>query len=413
MDKNKKFTFIDLFSGCGGFSEGLLQTKKFEALAHVEWEVPMIETLRNRLIKNWHHSGVEATKKVIHFDIQKTRELIYGNWSKETLDRYGKKNHPLVIKSGLKGVIGNRKVDIIIGGPPCQAYSIAGRAQDKNSMKNDYRNFLFESFVEVVKELSPKLFVFENVPGLLSACPGGQFVTERIYSAFNRIGYEIRNPVSLKKSIYIASELEVPQKRKRLIIFGVKKNSNINLDELYEALNDLKSSKNQLTVRTAIGQLPPLVPLEKCVNDKSKKISHKSNVGNNFKYHVPRYHNSRDIKLFKEWIIAKMNKKTGSEKISFYNKKIKKKSKHVKYRNLEWDKPSPTIVAHLSKDGLMFIHPDPKQARSITIFEASLLQSFPKDFEFIGTNAYCYKMIGNAVPPMMAKNIGLSILKTL
>ena len=209
MDKNKKFTFIDLFSGCGGFSEGLLQTKKFEALAHVEWEVPMIETLRNRLIKNWHHSGVEATKKVIHFDIQKTRELIYGNWSKETLDRYGKKNHPLVIKSGLKGVIGNRKVDIIIGGPPCQAYSIAGRAQDKNSMKNDYRNFLFESFVEVVKELSPKLFVFENVPGLLSACPGGQFVTERIYSAFNRIGYEIRNPVSLKKSIYIASELEL------------------------------------------------------------------------------------------------------------------------------------------------------------------------------------------------------------
>ena len=114
MDKNKKFTFIDLFSGCGGFSEGLLQTKKFEPLAHVEWEVPMIETLRNRLIKNWHHTDEEATKKVIHFDIQKTRELIYGNWSKETFDRYGKKNHPLVIKSGLKGVIGNKKVDIII-----------------------------------------------------------------------------------------------------------------------------------------------------------------------------------------------------------------------------------------------------------------------------------------------------------
>jgi len=108
-----------------------------------------------------------------------------------------------------------------------------------------------------------------------------------------------------------------------------------------------------------------------------------------------------------------MNKKNSSEKILFYNKKMKKKSKHAKYRNLEWDKPSPTIVAHLSKDGLMFIHPDPKQARSITIFEASLLQSFPKDFEFIGTNAYCYKMIGNAVPPMMAKKIGLSILKAL
>ena len=309
--------------------------------------------------------------------------------------------------------INEKKSWVLIGGPPCQAYSIVGRARDPKGMSDDPRNHLYKYYVEFLKRYKPKMFVFENVPGLLSACPGGQFVTERIYTAFNRIGYEIRNPNSLKKSIYIASELEVPQKRKRLIIFGVKKNSNINLDELYEELNNLKLSKNQLTVRSAIGELPPLVPLEKCIKEKSKKISHKSHVSNNFKYHVPRYHNSRDIKIFKEWIIAKMNKKNSSEKILFYNKKMKKKSKHAKYRNLEWDKPSPTIVAHLSKDGLMFIHPDPKQARSITIFEASLLQSFPKDFEFIGTNAYCYKMIGNAVPPMMAKKIGLSILKAL
>jgi DNA (cytosine-5)-methyltransferase 1 len=104
-----------------------------------------------------------------------------------------------------------------------------------------------------------------------------------------------------------------------------------------------------------------------------------------------------------------MNLKSSSEKISFYNRLMKKKSNHTKYRNLEWDKPSPTIVAHLCKDGLMFIHPDSDQARSITIYEASLLQSFPHDFEYIATSAYSYKMIGNAVPPQMAKSIGLSI----
>ena len=90
-----------------------------------------------------------------------------------------------------------------------------------------------------------------------------------------------------------------------------------------------------------------------------------------------------------------------------------KQSNHAKYRNLEWDKPSPTIVAHLYKDGLMFIHPDAKQARSITIKEAALLQSFPDDYEFVGSSGDCFKMIGNAVPPEMAKHIALGLEKKI
>ena len=92
---------------------------------------------------------------------------------------------------------------------------------------------------------------------------------------------------------------------------------------------------------------------------------------------------------------------------------MKKNSNHAKYRNLEWDMPSPTVVAHLNKDGLMFIHPDIEQARSITVKEAALLQSFPDDYEFIGSQGYAFKMIGNAVPPEMAKNIAMAISKTL
>ena len=169
----KKYTFIDLFAGCGGLSEGFLQTGRFNALAHVEWEKPMVATLRNRLVDKWGESINESKRKVILFDIQKTDELINGFWSEESNQKYGLHNADDVKKEGLKGLVGNQHVDLIIGGPPCQAYSIHGRATDKDSIQNDYRNYLFESFCNVVDAFRPDLFVFENVGGLLSAKPGG------------------------------------------------------------------------------------------------------------------------------------------------------------------------------------------------------------------------------------------------
>jgi DNA (cytosine-5)-methyltransferase 1 len=411
--KENKLTFIDLFSGCGGLSEGFMQTNKFEALAHVEWEIPMVKTLRNRLKTKWENTDEDAEKSVVHFDIQKTEELINGNWVEDTKLKYAKTNHEFVVEKGLKGLVGNQKVNLIIGGPPCQAYSIAGRAQDKNSMKNDYRNYLFESFVKVVDAFKPECFVFENVPGLLSACPGNIPVTERIFKAFKKIGYEIRDPQKLKKSIYTASELGVPQKRNRIIIIGVRSDSNISLEDIYKSIDSLKNNLNYKTVSDAISHLPKLLPLCNAVKIDGKNISHKMQDKKTIKYHEPRFHNDRDVTIFKNWVKNKMNKKPIVDKINFYNELMGKKSNHAKYRNLEWDKPSPTIVAHLYKDGLMFIHPDEKQARSITVKEAALLQSFPDDYEFIGSNGDCYKMIGNAVPPEMAKNIALGIVNCL
>jgi DNA (cytosine-5)-methyltransferase 1 len=411
--KSQKLTYIDLFSGCGGLSEGFNMSNKFDGLAHVEWEVPMVETLRTRLIKKWKHTKEDSFRKVIHFDIQRTDELINGNWTEKSIKEFGSTNHSEIFKNGLKGLLSNKKVDLIIGGPPCQAYSIAGRAQDKNSMKDDYRNYLFESFVKVVDEFKPQLFVFENVPGLLSATPGGKRVTERIYEAFNEVGYEIRKPEVLKKSLYTASELGVPQKRNRIIIIGVKKSSKISLEELYDELDSLKKKLTAKNVHDAIGHLPKLVPLKKKEKLNGKNISHKLIGERNIKFHDARFHNERDIDIFRNWLKNEMNKSSTQKKISFYNNLIGKKSNHAKYRNLEWDKPSPTIVAHLHKDGLMFIHPDINQARSITVKEASLLQSFPDDYEFIGSQGYAYKMIGNAVPPEMAKNIAIAISKKL
>ena len=418
MSNNNKLTFIDLFAGCGGLSEGFLQSGKFEGLAHVEWEIPMVRTLRKRLADHWNHPEEEAYRDVIHFDIQKTNELVYGNWSDESIHFYGKTNHKSVAENGLKGIVGDRKVNLIIGGPPCQAYSLAGRAQDKDSMKNDYRNYLFESFIKVVDAFQPEVFVFENVPGMLSACPGGKMVTQRVFESFSEHGYIIKDPSNIKSAVFTASEFGVPQKRNRVIIVGIRKDlisEEFNLEVIYSEIRKLTDKKNVKTVHDAIAHMPSFIPSSEIKNVNGRKHSHvpsDSNLGFNDNQ-WPRFHNDRDIKVFKGWVKNEMNKKPMDEKIEFYNKLLNKNSKHNKYRNLEWDKPSQTIVAHLYKDGLMFIHPDAEQARSITVREAAALQSFPDDFEFPEKMGYNYKMIGNAVPPLMAKGIAKGIYEAL
>jgi DNA (cytosine-5)-methyltransferase 1 len=185
------------------------------------------------------------------------------------------------------------------------------------------------------------------------------------------------------------------------------------LDKTYDEINKLKNVAPRQNVYDAIGKLPQLVPLKESIKKEGKNLSHTLKGNLNIPQHDPRYHNDRDVKIFKNWLAEDMNSKRLDEKIAFYNNLMGKNSKHAKYRNLEWDKPSPTVVAHLYKDGLMFIHPDEKQARTITVREAGLLQSFPIDFNFIGSVGYCYKMIGNAVPPILAKNIAEGICKVI
>lgn len=411
---NKKYTFIDLFAGCGGLSEGFLESGKFRPLAHVEWEKPMVDTLRHRLTSKWGYSADDAKKSVIMFDIQKTKELIGGKWKEDSINKYGKFNHPDIISKGLKGLIGHTKVDLVIGGPPCQAYSIHGRATDKNSMQDDYRNYLFESFVGVVKAFKPEIFVFENVVGMLSAKPGGKYVTERIYDAFTAAGYTIRTPKELNESIYNAIDFGVPQNRPRVIILGIKNNSHYNLDDLYASISSEKNLNQQKTVRDAIYNLPKIYPLPEPIKVGRSNVSHQVvNPSPLITQHIPRYHAPREVNVFREWVLNNLNKLNQKEKIAYYYKITGHKTLYAKYKSLEWDKPSHTIVAHLSKDGYMFIHPDPKQARSITIREAALLMSFPIDYEFIGTTAMCYKMIGNAVPMLMAKRIANGIVKEM
>ena len=136
-----KLKYLDLFAGAGGLSEGFLQTGQFEEVAAVEWLEPQVKTLRNRLKNKWNYD--DADDSVLHFDIQREEELFAG-WND---NKFGK-------SPGLDYFVNKSNgIDIVLGGPPCQAYSIAGRVRDENGMHDDYRNYLFEHYLNILKQL--------------------------------------------------------------------------------------------------------------------------------------------------------------------------------------------------------------------------------------------------------------------
>lgn len=407
MIKNKLNT-IELFAGCGGLVDGFEKTGKYKTLSCVEWNKKPYEVLKKRL--NTKYGYVDADETVLRFDIQRTDELING-W-KDDLE-YG-------TNSGLKRIIGDNKVDLIVGGPPCQAYSMAGRVQDENGMHNDYRNYLFESYIKVVKVFKPKVIVFENVEGILSAKPGGINIIEKITEEFLKVGYVITNNIR-ENALLDLSEFGVSQRRKRVILIGLNKevfgeNCDGILNEFYnKRLSKFKSYPIN-TVKDAIGDLPKLIPRDREHKIGKKKYSHFPE-STEYKDHYPRYHNRRDIDIFKELTLdieSGKNKYNSTEALKkLYTEKTGKESNIHKYNVLRWNEPSNTIPAHLKKDGLRHIHPDSQQARTITVREAARLQSFDDDFEFSGSMSSDYEMIGNAVPPEFSRRLAECLYELL
>ena len=399
-----KYKMIDLFAGCGGLDDGFLQSGKFEDVAAVEWLKPQVNTLIHRLETKW--KVKDAAERVMHFDIQREDELFEG-WQD---DEFGQ-------GKGLDYFVNKANgIDIIIGGPPCQAYSVAGRVRDENGMRDDYRNYLFEHYLNVVNRYRPKLFVFENVPGILSAAPDGTPITDLIRKGFEEIGYEIIEDLRVTK--VNASDYSVPQNRERMIIVGVdtQRYSNIQeyLNEFYSEILPKYKGKKVLTVRDAIGDLPECTAFWD-EEHHSKKKSHET-PESEYTWHKPRYHNVRDMDTFRLLArdIESGKREYDSKKISeLYEEKVGSKSPIHRYHVLEPDLPSTTIIAHLYKDGNRFIHYDSKQSRSITVREAARLQSFDDDFDFVGSQGNAYQLIGNAVPPKLAKAVSLAVADLL
>lgn len=403
-----KLKSIDLFAGCGGLMDGFEQSGHYQTIATVEWEKSPCNNLRERLKTKWKYKDADA--RVLRFDIQRTNELFSG-WDDT---KYGQSD-------GLDTLVNDAEgIDVIIGGPPCQAYSIAGRVRDEYGMKNDYRNYLFESYLKVVKKYRPKAFVFENVPGILSAQPGERPIIEIIQEQFAENGYYLLP--DLRNAIVDFTEYGVPQNRSRIIIFGVsmdcfgkEKAENI-VRRFYEEILPSYKVKTKKTVREAIGDLPKLYPLKEEQKFEGKRISHslpEPFVAN----HVARWQSQRDIDIFElltKDIESGRNEYVTTESLKeLYTRTTGKKSNVHKYHVIRWDEPSNLIPAHLFKDGLRHIHPDSEQLRTITVREAARLQTFDDDYVFYGSNGDTYKMIGNAVPPLFAKCLAKAVYKVL
>jgi DNA (cytosine-5)-methyltransferase 1 len=397
----KEFTFIDLFAAPGGMSLGF-EMAGFRSIAAVD--------LDERGMMTYSQNFPEA--EVIVADV---RKLTSG----ELMRRAG---------------ISEGEVDVIIGGPPCQGFSTIGRVKIASLVKegvwnlsnsnprfiDDPRNVLYREFVRIVKDLKPAFFVMENVPGMMSY-RNGEIVRE-IIEDFERIGY--RAEARVLNAVWFG----VPQVRKRIFFIGTRLSGvrprwphPTHADPagvrmvLEHFMNAGAGLKTPVTVWEAIGDLPDPVPGKPGLADQPvpyngppfceyQKFMREWGGGppdGRVHNHVTRWHNERDVMVFsmmKEGMWWK-DLPPDVRKLYGYRDDIF----HDKIKRLRRDRPSWTVVAHLYKDGYMYVHP--VQPRTITVREAARLQSFPDRFIFRGSRTDQFKQVGNAVPPLLARAV--------
>jgi DNA (cytosine-5)-methyltransferase 1 len=417
---SKKRNFIDLFAGAGGLSEGFIQAG-FEPIAHVEIEKSACNTLKTRAAYHYLKSNRKHKTYVSYLKGEISREELYKSVPNEILESVinvpiGDENNKTIQKQ-IDKCLGNKKVDLIIGGPPCQAYSLVGRSRSKTKMEGDPRNYLFVQYAEYLEKYQPKMFVFENVLGLKSA-KQGHYLNE-MEKLFNKKGYQI------KLHTLEARNFGVLQNRKRIVILGWPKKQKTKIPNL----EDIVIESNYL-VKDLLTDLPVIKAGEgadRFLKYKTKTTeyleSHALRNGIDIlTQHVARPHREQDKEIYKiavqkwEKKQERLNYNDLPERLKTHNNRT---SFFDRFKVVAADLPySQTVVAHIAKDGHYYIHPDIKQNRSISVREAARLQSFPDDYYFEGeregaNRTAAFKQIGNAVPPLMAKEIAKTLNRVL
>lgn len=413
--------FIDLFAGAGGLSEGFIRAG-FTPLAHVEYDQAACNTL---LTRTCYYYLKKKGKLNIYYSYLKdegiSRKQLFQHLDPETKKSIINKTigpDNKIIFDTIDKIIDGRQVDIIIGGPPCQAYSIAGRSRDKNKMVGDSRNYLYKEYAKYLRKYKPLYFVFENVTGLLSAKnKDGSYYLDSMLKSFKKAGY------TTEYKILNSSDFGVLQNRKRVILIGRKGKKkgfypefdywhpNVKINELFEDLPEIQAGQGTLN--------------HVKLSEYTKDYLYKSMIRNSFKYvthHIARPNTYQDKEIYRR-VVEKWNE---SGKRLSYNELPDNFKTHVN-RSSHLDRfkvvggnehVSQTIVAHIAKDGHYYIHPDIRQNRSLTPREAARIQSFPDNyyFEAIGEHSArtsAFKQIGNAVPPLLAYGIAKAMLKIL
>lgn len=393
-------TFVALFCGCGGFTLGMLRAG-LRCLAAVDSSREAIATLEANLVHR-RHADFEPPMHALEKD----------------LTRFSPQD--------LSALLGTQRVDVIVGGPPCQGFSTVRQRDGSNHgtirLKEDTRRHLYRCFLDYVEFFQPSVFVIENVLGLRTAVGGSYFTAiqheARILGrSSGRVGYRVH------AQIEEAPRLGVPQKRRRQLIFGVRND----LPGYFPSeLAPARRAVLGVTLGDAIGDLPVLVAgAGQHLRDYDLGRRHdflqgrRGHVRRHYLFevleagstrqlanHVARPHSARDLRdfaLLPEGTSSAEMMRAGVEFEFPYDKTSFKDRYTRQHRN----RPCSTIVAHLSKDGLMFIHPT--QNRSLTPREAARVQSFPDWFEFPRARTHAFRLVGNAVPPLVAESVGLAV----
>lgn len=431
---------IDLFSGAGGLTEGFL-SEGYKFVSHIEKDYWACETLKTRIMyyflkeKNDIQTYYDYLKQLEDYGkIEEYRKKVYNKYPKlqEYLNqtvlnkKFGEPADDAdatdintiikLIKASMKKE-NVKKIDVIIGGPPCQAYSIIGRSRMKEKVKDDNRNYLFYYYRDIVDCFKPKMFIFENVPGIFTAMGGKIF--KEIKNEFSKIGYELKTnrDGQEKECIKDSSQYGVYQTRKRVILFGYKKELNYEYPDIKKYA--LKFDE-EISTENAISDLKPLQPgkgedyklLKYTKKPESEYQSYlrQDSIGI-FNHKARTINEKRDRRIYK---IA-IEKSEKNEQLCYADlPNILKTHKNQKsfsdrFKVHGKNEIPHTIVAHISKDGHYNIHPDKKQCRSLTVREAARIQSFPDNYIFEGPRTSQFMQVGNAVPPILSKAIAKAL----
>ncbi|MDG4945719.1 DNA cytosine methyltransferase [Weeksellaceae bacterium KMM 9713] len=378
-NSDAKFKFIDTFAGCGGLSLGL-ENSGFKPVLVNEIEPKFLESYyfnHNIHIDNYFCGDI--------------KDIVNNDTIKEKF----------------------KDIDLIVGGPPCQGFSMANRQR----IIDDPRNKLYKYYLELLKNLKPKFFIMENVKGMMRK-------SNEILDDFHSI---LGTDYSIEITLLNAKDYGIPQNRERVFVIGSKL-QNIAAKDIIKDIISYKENLKRLKLKDALYGLPILEPKRQKYAGglENEKIGFKFRLNNysQNKYiqeinndrqiqylsnHVNRYNNDRDIEIFGRLPQGANSLHESIKDIMPYSSRNHMfKDKYFKLNEYEVSK---TITSHMRLDCNMYIHPN--EARGLSPREAARIQSFPDDFIFMGTNNTWYAQIGNAVPVKLAEIIGNHIIKHL
>lgn len=411
--------YLDLFAGAGGLSEGFIRAG-YEPVAHVEMDVAACYSLKTRVAYHWLKRNEKLNIYNRYLKGEITRNEFYEEIPKSVLDsvlNYEISEETLpVIFAKIDAILGEKKLDLIVGGPPCQAYSLVGRSRSENKMVGDKRNYLYKLYAEFLKHYQPEYFVFENVVGLLSAKDeDGSLHLENMRKLFKAYGY------STEFRTLNASDYGVLQNRKRIILIGKRGEHEGFYPEIPVIANTYKAGElfcDLPSIKAGEGMVTPVA-----TNPYSGKYLYNSGIKEYDQepvtFHQARPHTEQDLEIYRI-VVETWNKK--NERIAYTDLPERLRTHNNtkcfldRFKVVAGNLPyTQTVVAHICRDGHYYIHPDIKQNRSLTPREAARIQTFPDNYYFESvtgkpSRTLAYKQIGNAVPVCLAHSVAKALL---